>query len=274
MRKTLACVALAIVASTSAVVHAQTHTGVKPVAPPRKIAPVPFGVHEKATFKVSFSGVGVGSGWSEVVAVDTVRGVPVYHFVLRIKGGIPFAHVDDTYESWLDVSNLTSLRFHTNIQEVNYKANRTFDMFAAESVWKSVNHRASMSDPKREQSGKLGSLEPLDDISFMYWARTIPLEVGKTYTFYRYFKSDGNPVIVKVLRRETVKVPAGSFATIVLQPIIKTKGLFAEGGSAELYFTDDARRMLVMMNTKMSIGSLGLQLQKFEPGTPLSAGSL
>lgn len=274
MRKALACVALSLVVSTSAVARAQTaRTHAKPETA-RKIASVPFGVHEKATFKVSFSGIGVGSGSSEVVAVDTVRGEPVYHFVLKIKGGIPFAHVDDTYESWLDVGNLTSLRFHQNLQEVNYKANRTYDMFAAESVWRSVNHRASMDDPKRLQSGRLGSLQPLDDISFMYWARTIPLEVGKTYTFNRYFKADGNPVIVKVLRRDTVKVPAGTFATIVLQPIIKTKGLFAEGGSAELYFSDDARRMLVMMNTKMSIGTLGLQLQKYEAGTLLSQGSL
>jgi hypothetical protein len=108
----------------------------------------------------------------------------------------------------------------------------------------------------------------------MYWARTIPLEVGRTYTFSRYFKQDGNPVVVKVLRRQTVKVPAGTFSTIVIQPIIKTKGLFSEGGEAELYFSDDSRRMLVMMNTNLSIGSLKLQLQSYEAGEPLTGAGL
>jgi hypothetical protein len=70
-----------------------------------------------------------------------------------------------------------------------------------------------------------------------------------------------------------VKVPAGTFATIVLQPVIKTKGLFGEGGEAELYFSDDAKRMLVMLNTKLSIGSLKLQLEKYEAGSPLTSGS-
>jgi hypothetical protein len=61
-------------------------------------------------------------------------------------------------------------------------------------------------------------------------------------------------------------VPAGTFHTIVIQPSIKTKGLFSEGGEAELYFTDDDRRMLVMLNSKLSIGSLKLQLQSYVPG--------
>ena len=40
---------------------------------------------------------------------------------------------------------------------------------------------------------------------------SIPLEIGRTYTFNRYWKNDGNPVTIKVLRREKVKVPAGEF---------------------------------------------------------------
>lgn len=268
VRRTLLCLALALNAKTSTAAGAQTsHTDSshRPARTIRSIAAVPFGLHEKATFKVSFGGIGVGSGSSEVVGLDTLRGEPAYHLVFRIKGGMIIAHVDDTQESWLAVTNLVSLRFHQNLHEVNYKRNLTFDMFPAEMMWRAI---------ERQQSEPLASKEPLDDISFMYWARTIPLEVGKTYSFTRYFKKDGNPVIVKVLRKQTVKVPAGTFNTIVIQPIIKTKGLFGEGGEAELYFTDDARRMLVMMNTKMSIGTIKLQLQTYQPGQPLTSGML
>src|SRR5512146_408658 len=63
------------------------------------VARVPFGVREKATYRVSFKGIGVGKGYIEVAGVDTVRGNPTYHLVMKVKGGIPFARIDDTTES-------------------------------------------------------------------------------------------------------------------------------------------------------------------------------
>jgi hypothetical protein len=112
---------------------------------------------------------------------------------------------------------------------------------------------------------------PLDDVSFLYFIRTLPLEVGKTYTFNRYWKDDSNPVIARVLRKETIVVGAGRFRTIVVQPIIKTKGLFSEGGKAEVYFTDDDKRILVAIKSKVKVlKSLDLTLDKYEPGVRLT----
>jgi hypothetical protein len=198
----------------------------------------------------------------EVAGIDTVRDRPTYHLVFKLKGGVPFASVDDVQESWLDVEHLYSHRFKQDIDEVNYERLRTLDFFPEEKLWRWQ---------EREESGPLATELPLDDISFMYFARTLPLEVGKTYTFERYYKDEGNPVTVKVLRRQTVKVPAGTFRTLVLKPIIRTRGLFAEGGEAELYFSDDERRMLVLMTTKVAkIGTLKLHLEKYQAGMPLS----
>ena len=42
--------------------------------------------------------------------------------------------------------------------------------------------------------------------SFLYFLRTIPLDVGETYTFDRYFRPDRNPVTIKVLRTERIRV--------------------------------------------------------------------
>lgn len=89
--------------------------------------------------------------------------------------------------------------------------------------------------------------EPLDDLSFVYFARTLPLEVGETYEFNRYFKEDGNPVILKVLRKDERETKAGVFSTIVVQPIIPNSSLYSEGGNAEIHFSDDERRLVVYM---------------------------
>ena len=85
-------------------------------------------------------------------------------------------------------------------------------------------------------------------------------------TFQRYFRPDRNPVIVKVLRRETVKLDAGTFNTIVLQPIIKSGGLFAEGGEALIWVTDDDRRIMVQLKAKMPVlRTLDLFLKSYTP---------
>lgn len=251
-----------VLAMLAGATGAAAQSGTEPVIGPARVAPVPFGPGEMATYRVTYGLLGsVGRGVVEVAGIDTVRGNPSYHLVFRLKGGIPLAKVDDVQESWLDVAGLYSHRFKQDIDEVNYERLRTLDFFPAEKVWRWK---------ERETEGPLATDLPLDDVAFMYFARTLPLEVGKTYTFDRYYKAEGNPVTVKVLRRQTVKVPAGTFQTLVLKPIIRTKGLFAEGGEAELYFSDDERRMLVLMTTKVAkIGTLKLHLEKYQAGTPL-----
>ncbi len=78
--------------------------------------------------------------------------------------------------------------------------------------------------------------------------------------------------MLRVLRKETVNVPAGTFETIVVQPIIQTDGLFGQGGQAEVFFSDDERRLLVHLRSRVPIvGSLSLHLRSYEPGTRLSA---
>jgi hypothetical protein len=102
---------------------------------------------------------------------------------------------------------------------------------------------------------------PLDDGAFLYFVRTLPLEVGQTYTFDRYFRPDRNPVVVKVLARETIRVPAGTYHTLVIQPIIKSRGVFSERGEARIWLSDDPQRIMVQMKTKTKIGSLNLYLR-------------
>ena len=82
----------------------------------------------------------------------------------------------------------------------------------------------------------------------------------RTYEFQRYFKPDRNPVTIRVERRERVKVPAGTFDAIVIQPVIKTKGVFSESGHAELWISDDDRRVILQMKSQLSFGSLDLYL--------------
>lgn len=228
-------------------------------------ASVPFGVGERAEYAVTLGLFGeVGEGAMEVVKVENVHGHPTYHLRFDLEGGIPLASVDNTLESWMDVVGLFARRIHKDQDEVNYERDRWYDFFPDSMFYR--RHSTG-------ETGTLASKEPLDEVAFLYWVRTIPLEVGKTYTYHRYYKRSGNPVTLKVLRRETIAGEGGSqVPVIVVQPIIRTSGLFGEGGKAEVYFTDDWRRVLVKMTSKVPvIGRLGLRLTSYTPGERLNA---
>jgi hypothetical protein len=260
MKWTMTATAALLLGATLA---AQAQTGsVRPLGVEAvSVAPVPFGPGERVSYRVSW-GPMRGTAWSEIVAVDTVRGRPAYHLSFHVRGGMLGMNVNDHQESWLDVGQLYSHRFRQNLNQPRYKRLRTLDFFPSERVWRMKE--------APQPSGPLASDRPLDDVSFLYWARTLPLEVGRTYEFNRYYKESGNPVRVQVLRRETVRVRAGTFNTIVVRPHIQTSGLFAEAEGAEVYFSDDDRRLVVMMKTKVAIGTMTLELDTYTPGRKLS----
>jgi hypothetical protein len=211
----------------------------------------PFTVGERLTYDVQFGPIKVGTGTMEVRGVENVRGREAYHTVFRINGGIPLYRVDDTFESWFATDDMSSLRFNQSQNEGQKERERRYEIFPERRTY----------DDSTDDKGEQPSVaEPLDDGSFVYFVRTLPLEVGRTYEFQRYFKPDRNPVTIRVLRRERIKVPAGTFDAIVIQPVIKTKGVFSADGHAELWLSDDEHRMILQMKSRLSIGSIDLYL--------------
>ena len=218
---------------------------------------VPFKVGEKLDYDVKFGSLKVGNGSMEVREITEVRGKQTWHTIFRITGGIPLYRVNDRYESWFEVGSLTSRRFYQEIDEGSYERTRKYEFFPERGMYQEGD--------KPEQP----TVEsPLDDGSFLYFVRTIPLEVGKEYSFSRYFNPASNPVTIKVLRQETISVPAGTFKTVVLQPTFQTKGIFSKNGQAEVWITDDTRRMMVQMKSKLSFGSLNLYLRNHNTTEP------
>lgn len=213
---------------------------------------VPFRVGERLDYDVKFGQILVGSGTMQVNPMDTVRGTPAWHTTFTIDGGPFFYKVDDRLESWFDPRGLFALRFHEALHEGGHIRDHRFEIFPE-------RRRFSEDGGPLELSVKA----PLDDGSFLYFVRTIPLEVGHEYVFNRYFRPDRNPVRLTVVRRERITVPAGTFNAIVVRPVIKTGGIFSENGQAEVWLSDDSSRMILQLKSKLSFGSLDLYLRKY-----------
>jgi hypothetical protein len=58
---------------------------------------------------------------------------------------------------------------------------------------------------------------------------------------------------------------------VVVRPIIKAKGVFSENGRAEVWLTDDDRRLMVQLKSHLKFGSLSLYLRSYQAPRPDSA---
>lgn len=223
------------------------------------LARLPFHRGERLEYQVKYGFLGVGNAVLEVLDVAQVRGLTTVHTVFNVKGGVKVYRVNDRYESWFEPRGFATLRAVHDIDQGSYERQRRFEIYPDRKVF--------VENDKPEQPSVSA---PLDEGSFIFFLRSIPLEVGKTYEFDRYFRPDRNPVRVTVVRKERVKVPAGEFDAVVVRPTIKTSGIFGEGGRAEIWFTDDSTRTLVQLKSQLKFGSLNLFLKSRRTGTPWS----
>lgn len=225
--------------------------GAQPATP----AAVPFTVGEELVFHATFGVLPAGTARMRVEGIDTVRGHAAYHVVFAVDGGVPFFRVHDRYESWIDVVTLSSLRHKQEISEGRYHRRTTYEIMPERGEYQ-----------KNEEPAEPTVAEPLDDGSFIYAVRAAGVRVGDTLRSDRYFIPNRNPVVLTGLREDTVTVGAGTFATTVVRPTIKTGGIFSEHGEAEVWFTNDARRLPVQVKTKFSRLSLTLSLTSVSAG--------
>ena len=250
--------ALALLAASAGVARAQPAHSAAPApaaAALTAFAPVPFVVGEELRYKATFGGIPAGTARMRVEGVEVVRGRPAYHVVFTIDGGVPFFRVRDRYESWIDARTLASLRHRQEISEGRYKRTTTYEIYPERAEYR-----------KNDEAPQPSVGEPLDDGSFIYAVRVAGLRAGETRRDDRYFRPDRNPVVLTGLRQETVTVPAGTFATTVVRPSIRTKGIFSEDGDAQVWFSDDARRLPVQVRTRFSKFSLALTLESVTHG--------
>jgi len=248
--KQFLALALAVLITASVGPRAFAQTG-----PPARV--LPFRVGEELTYHATFARLPAGTARMRVEGVDTVRGRPAFHLVFTLDGGIIGFRVHDRYDSWIDTVTLSALRYRQQISEGRYHRNTTYEIFPELAKYQkdSDTLRASVDDP-------------LDDGSFIYAVRVAGIKLGEIRTFDRYFIADRNPVTLTGVKYDTVEVDAGSFLALRVHPTIKARGIFSEGGDAQIWITEDPLRIPVKVATKFSKFSLVLSLESMKLGTP------
>ncbi len=224
-----------------------------------------FGVGEYLDFGiyVALPGVGKiplkgGNGILEVV--DIVDRDNHICYWLRIRalssGFIKLIYpVNDFIESFMDVDSFYPWYFYKKVKEGKYHV--TYSIYFDQD-----NHIAT-----RKNKFEVETYPKVQDIiSAFYYIRTLEFSPKDTIPL-PYHDNGGNyPISIIVHRRETVEVPAGTFQCIVIEPVIKTEGLFRREGRMEIWLTDDYSKMPVKMVSKIPIGSVQALLLEYQVG--------
>jgi hypothetical protein len=212
-----------------------------------------FAIPERLEFELTYTGITAGHAVQEVKQngtdihiISTARSADWLRF---------FFPVDDRIESFLTSGSpplfigsprLYQERKHEGKTITDREAR--FDRQTLEVT--TIDHR------NKSEKKQAITKRTYDTLSSFYYFRTIPLQVGTSYFIDVYDCNRLWNTEVKVLRREELVTSLGRFKTIVIQPLLKSEGIFARTGDMFIWLTDDDRRIPVQMKSKVVVGSI------------------
>jgi hypothetical protein len=226
---------------SSLLVHAALLTG--------PVAPYPFSVGETLQYEASLGMLPVGTATASVSRMTRERGSEAFVFAMIGQGGPPGIRVRYDLTSWVATGRFTSLRFHRRFAQGNRVQEERYQIVSDSSRYRQEGGTQDWAAPR----------DAMDELAFLYYLRTIPLEVGKSYTLGRYFKTGYNPIRVRVTGRESLTLPGGRSAPGLVVEIS------ARADTMTVRFTDDARRLPVLLDLPMPYGSVTLALTSVSP---------
>lgn len=219
-------------------------------APPRHL---PFAAGESFTYRVRLGRLGsVGQGTMRVEGPTELRGRSAYLLRFDVRARIGLATVQDSTRSWIDPQRMATLRYYKREQNPLGRGVESVEVFPEERRWSAADGR----------TGETPCASPLDELSFLYYLRTLPLKDGDSYRLEHHFDATRNPVLVNVVRREEWTGPVESGQVVVVEMRVSDAKRVSGDGTIRLYLTDDDRRVPVRIETKVPVfGTMVLTLE-------------
>ena len=223
----------------------------------RKIKNEAFGVGERLVFDVNYGFINAGEAVMYVAGYDTISTHKCYRVEFTVNSHPSFNwiyKVEDRYLTYIDVDAIVPWKFEQHIREGSYRRD-----FIAE--FDQVRHIA------RTTEGQYEVPEYVHDImSAFYYARVLDysnMKIGEGPTLFNFYKDKSHELKVRFLGRQELEVEAGTFNTIVVEPLVKEGGLFKSEGRIVIWLSDDDRKIPVRVNTKVVIGSIDTELKEY-----------
>lgn len=226
-----------------------------------------FGFGEKLEYKVGMlSGALKGLGGSGGISIGKnpvkmtlsngeIRDCYDITFWVDSEGIVDMTYsVHDKYRTIVDVAGIFPYEFHQRIREGNYKHDFT-------AKFDQINNIAFVKDRQYKVEEYVQ-----DIVSALFYARTMDLSSlknGEIITLRNFYKDTTFELPIRIVRRETIKVSAGKFRTILVQPVISAGSPFKFKNMINVWLTDDVRKIPIKVSTSIMIGDVGAELFRY-----------
>lgn len=215
----------------------------------RPAASIPYGVGEELTFAVSTTRVrDVGKAVMRLSGPVDVRGTPALVASFETHISVAMMKASNVSRSWIDQGSMTSLRFSKHERRPFASNDDSVDVSPADHRWTGPNGTG----------GTVTSDHPLDELSFIYFLRTVSFVPDSTYSFNRHYDARRNPTTIRFVKRETLQTPAGKFETIELEMRVKDGTEYKGEGVLHLWLSDDSCRLPVRIESAMPVLGTGI----------------
>jgi hypothetical protein len=212
---------------------------------------------ERLVFDISYGIITAGEAILSVPEIVEIRGRKTFKVMFEVNSLPAFSwiyKVRDRYETYLDLEGIFPWRFEQHIREGGYS--RDFTAEFDHRVLRAFTSEGDYPIPRYVH----------DILSAFYYARTMSFDnmrVGQKTPLQNFYKDKTHPLDIKYLGRQKLSVDAGSFNTIIVEPLVKEGGLFKSDGRIIIWLTDDDRKMPVKVSTQVPIGTIDVELREY-----------
>jgi hypothetical protein len=229
------------VAGAQEAAHAAAHEMTREIVNEHAL---PFAPGERLTYTVRtarFGGAGKATMWVE--GPTSVRGEEAWPLRFDFSARVGPVKAEDRTASWFDVRRLASLRFLKHERHPLSKHDDEVELFPETRRWSA----------KDGSTGESPTDAPLDELSFMYFLRTLPIGNEGDWRFARHYAADRNPTFVRMVGREEIETGAGRYRTVLLEMRVKNPRIYKGEGIIRVNLTDDACRIPVRIESQMPV---------------------
>jgi len=136
-----------------------------------------------------------------------------------------------------------------------------YDRASGKVVWTEIDPNNPSRQPRILSSDFTGQVQ--DVLSVIYYLRTQPLEVGKTFEVSVGDSGRVYQVPVRVVEKKRMKTLLGRVDAVRLDPkLFGSEGMISIEGQLSIWLTDDHRRIPVSARIKNEYGTFDIQLKK------------
>lgn len=205
---------------------------------------LPFAPGEALTYQVRVSRVGdVGTGRMWIEGPMMEGHTLVWRLRFEMEAGRGPIRASDRTSSWLDPVQFGIVRFEKSERHVLSRSDERVTIERETQRWSDASGR----------TGPLGHAAPLDELSFIYLLRTLPLDSGTVQRIERHFDAERNPTIVRVVGRDTLTTPAGIFRTRVVEMEVRDPKRYRGTGVIRFHIDEGGCRMPIRIESRMPV---------------------